>query len=933
VTGIASEVGANRAFVGREAELEVLAGALRVTRAGAPQIVLIEGDPGIGKTSFVRQFLSTVDDVVTLEASGDESETTLDYGVLLQFVPRVSPDAGWQAFEDQVRRRPTPSPLVIGADLLGILGSLQDSAPVVIALDDAQWFDAPSAGALLFALRRLQGDRVLVLVGARPDGVDRLGPSWSRLLGDADRALRIRLAGLTAPEVGQLSDSLGSGRLTIAASERLREHTAGHPLYLRALLNELPADRLNATEGELPAPHSFAATVVARLSGVGIDAQNLVAAAAVAGERGPLMLAGAVAGLDDPLPALDEAIAADLLALVPAKIPKEIVFPHPLVRAAVYDDLPPTRRRELHLACARTPAGADSLAHRVAASDGPDEELAVELLATAEAAISAGHLAAGIERLQWAAKVAPCASAREKAMLRAVEYLVMAGDLSAANNQRDAVLACEDIPRRSYVIGLLAAATGQLSEAQATLKGVLDHPAFALDPDLEAPVASSLAFICTLQVRGAEAVRWARRALRAPDAPAAARTTARHVLALGLLQSGHGDEGIAQLESLSASKLAPEPFELDLLTVRGNLKTWWGDLAGAVEDLSAATRWSRAGVPLRNLPNAYAALAEAEYRLGRWDDALTHGDVAVSLAEDTDRAWDMATVHAVASYVNAARGNWNAAESHVEAAQRAAHFVPSPSTIFSACAAAAHLAWVRGRGDVVLAAVRPFREQLVDGLVAGMGARVVQLMAAEAMLSTGRRDQAAELLDAVGREIEETSPDATSIDHWRLRAGLEQAGARPARARAAFDRAQEVAAVVDAPLSSGLLQLARGQFQRKHGSRRAALTALRSASEIFGSLGAHPFMLRCDAELTACGVRSQQRGGENRYGLTAREDVVARLVASGKSNREVAGELYLSTKAVEYHLGNVFAKVNVRSRHELAARLTFSTPETSRSVI
>jgi DNA-binding CsgD family transcriptional regulator len=89
-------------------------------------------------------------------------------------------------------------------------------------------------------------------------------------------------------------------------------------------------------------------------------------------------------------------------------------------------------------------------------------------------------------------------------------------------------------------------------------------------------------------------------------------------------------------------------------------------------------------------------------------------------------------------------------------------------------------------------------------------------------------------------------------------------------------------------------------------------------------LGAPPFAARAEAELTACGVRSPGHSAENRFGLTAREEIVARLVASGKSNREVAEELYLSTKAIEYHLGNVFAKVNIRSRHELAARLALS---------
>jgi DNA-binding NarL/FixJ family response regulator len=117
------------------------------------------------------------------------------------------------------------------------------------------------------------------------------------------------------------------------------------------------------------------------------------------------------------------------------------------------------------------------------------------------------------------------------------------------------------------------------------------------------------------------------------------------------------------------------------------------------------------------------------------------------------------------------------------------------------------------------------------------------------------------------------------------------------------------------------LELSHGHFLHKTGSRRAAIEALRLARNLFESIGAPPFLERCNVELTACGMRRQSNGASDDYGLTAREQVVANLVASGKSNREVAAELYLSTKAIEYHLANIFTKVGIRSRHELASRI------------
>ena len=167
-------------------------------------------------------------------------------------------------------------------------------------------------------------------------------------------------------EVRSFVGSLVSTPLSRAAAERLREHTDGHPLYIRALVDELPAQSLSSEHGPLPAPHSFAATVLARLATLSPAARDLAAAAAVAGPRCRADRALAAAGLDGTLAPLDEVLAAGVLVLVPGRLPAEIQFAHPLTRAAVYDDLSPSGRRDLHLALARLTDGPESLAHRVA---------------------------------------------------------------------------------------------------------------------------------------------------------------------------------------------------------------------------------------------------------------------------------------------------------------------------------------------------------------------------------------------------------------------------------------------------------------------------------------------------------------------------------------------------------------------------------------
>jgi DNA-binding CsgD family transcriptional regulator len=897
-----------------------VANAINVARSASPQIVWIEGESGIGKTAFMRHFLSGVKHVTVLEASGEESETTLDYGVIIQLLAQAVPGTTFYGLQQRVTDPSRVSSFSMGAELLAALGSLQDQAPVVIAIDDAHWLDESSAGALLFALRRLHGDRVLVLIVSRRDELDRFGTGWARLLADPYRVHHIGLSGLTTQEVSELSDSLGRGLLNATASERLRIHTGGHPLHIRALLGELDPTWLASGTGALPAPRSFAATILARLMVLSPDAQNLVAAAAVAGSHCSMELASAAAGIADPLPALEEALAADLLTVVRTRGIDELGFPHPLIRAAVYDDLSPKRRRELHLACGALASEAQALAHRVAASPGGDDELAAELRKSAETEIDAGRLTAGVEQLLAASRIASDSIVRETALLDAVHFLAQAGDTRAIR-MLDSVLACSDSARRRYTEATLMIVSGRLMEARDALLEVIARNDGSGDRDLEGEVAALLSVTCALQRLGDEAVQWAERALGIEMLSPTARATATQGLAIGLAASGRATEGVAELAHLTSSRAEPEAFDAELLATRASLKTWCGDLAGAAADLSAVVTWSRAGVPFRSVPNAYATLADVEYHLGHWDDGLTHADVAISLGEENERPWELAYGHAVAAYLHAVRGNFTTAIEHVVSAKAAAESAPLPMSFFHAASATAQLAWVRGDWEGVLQALE-FLVNPLEQASPGLPPRVVRSMVAEAMVFSGRLDDADAMLVGLAQQSAVAPyPDRTAIDLWRLRGALAHARGQTTEAEEAFERGKVAAGSVRAPLAAALLELGFGQFLRRTKQRRAATAALQSAYAQLSTLGAQPFCDRAEAELSACGVRWATRGSDNRYGLSPREEVVARLVASGKTNREVAGELYLSTKAIEYHLGNVFGKVGVRSRRELAARL------------
>jgi len=244
-----------------------------------------------------------------------------------------------------------------------------------------------------------------------------------------------------------------------------------------------------------------------------------------------------------------------------------------------------------------------------------------------------------------------------------------------------------------------------------------------------------------------------------------------------------------------------------------------------------------------------------------------------------------------------------------------------PGQVAAASVAEATLAWTQGNWRAVLDALAPLRQPNLAALTRNFDPFTWQLQQAEALVATGRLDEAAQVLDEV--EAAPTRPPATALAIYRLRAGLALVRAEPAPARAAFDAGIAAGAHSGACLERALLVMDYARLLRTGGNRREAIRLLRTAHQILSELGAKPFLDTCGSELSACGVPIVGTPARsNPHSLTAKEQVVARLVAHGLSNRDAAAELYVSAKAIEYHLGNIYAKTGITSRHQLAAALS-----------
>ncbi|MGA4843460.1 AAA family ATPase [Streptomyces sp. G45] len=921
------------AFCGRGAELTALRKDFADASAGTPRLVLLEGPGGIGKTALLRRFLDSLTDPCVLHASGEENESALPCGVLAQLVGQ-SPVPVPETLAELVSRVPRSlhanlPPLAAGFGLLDLLGEAQGKGPVVLVVDDAHWADPESLNALTFALRRLRHDRVLAVVALRDPQVPELPEGLRRLLTDP-RTRRLALTGLSPDELAALSDRLGVARLPHSASLRLHGHTHGNPLHARALLDQVPPDVLLDVTTPLPAPRSYAMLVLAGLAGCGTAAQRLVQAVSVLGLSCRLHTAARLARVPQPLLALERAVKAGLLREAPAgSSAPEIAFPHPLVQAAVYQDIGPAQRAALHTRAAELVADEYSrLRHRVLAATGPDEDLAAALAECARREAATGQWAVAGTHLRHASRVATSAAERDRLAVEAVEALLLDGRVQEAAELATGLTESADPALRGYVRGYVTRVQGRTQAAWTLLVDAWESVDRERDPSLAARAAEQLSYAAVMCGQAAVAARWAERAQRLSTAQGPSRMLRfNHLIALGL--SGRAKEGIALAEDLPDPMIVPLK-SIDLLLARGQLRLWSDDLRGARQDLLGAVANCRTTtVPLRLL--SASGLAQTLHRLGEWDEALIHAESAASIADDADQSWLMPVTHGVAAQILAARGAWDRAAEHLRTAAEVPGGAETPVAYAYGVCARGHLADARGEPWDVVEALRPllaFAEQ--DG-VNEPGVVDWQPLLVDALTKVGELDEAEAVLGPFEERARARGRHSALAAAARVRGNLLAARRETQRAQAAYARAQDHAAQVPLPFEQARVALDHGSFLRRIGRRSLAIAQLQAAHTTMSRLGALPHQALCERELTACGRAAPARGadeqphdgaGDGVEGtLTPQELAVARLAARGLTNRQIATALALSVKTIEYHLGHTYAKLGISSRIGLVRRL------------
>jgi DNA-binding CsgD family transcriptional regulator len=902
-------------LIGREDELEEISALLAEAQA-QPSALLLEGEPGIGKTTLWRHGVAEAGrrGYRVLSSSPAEAETELAYatvgdlleGALVE-IERELPSPQRRALrialaledvgEAELEQR------ALARALLGALRSLASRSPILVAVDDVQWLDASSAVALAFAVRRLRDEPIAFLLSSRVGEHGFAVPP--------DRLRRIVVGPLSLGALRRLLEQRLGRAYSRPMLRRLHDVSGGNPFYALELARVLEPERELALHEPLPIPAQLADLVHARLRA--LEPETFVVLAAVAVSADPtLELVEAATGTDAGVllrPAFDAGVVrveCDRLR-----------FTHPLFAEGVRALLEPREARSLHLRLAALVPDLEQRARHLAAStESPDEDVARALEEAAQSARSRGAPAAAAVLAEAALARTPRdrAAALYARTLAAADYHDVAGQA-----ERGRVL-LEELVAREPAGRLRAVALDRLARIAAD-----PGAAIRLFEQAKAEAGDDLALQVTIEqgLAGAKWVPWLdlpdgaqhlRRALRLAEELADDRTLIRVLGALAWVQAFLGARSEPDLLERALrlrDGVRDLPLTDDPRWTQANVSAWTDDLARARLLLETLRNEAVARDEEGALAMFLHMLGKVEWRLGRWEDARLHINQAEELARDleldTIRAFALQKQVLLAAHagdIEAARSK--AAESLTVAAW----------TETSVRHSLGVLALSRG------AAVEAYRElEPVSERAWGAGVREPTHLremtdAVEVLVGLGEEARAATLLERFENEAKRLGRVSGLALANRCRGLLAAAVGEFERGQAAFAEALQQHGEFDEPLELARTLLAFGSVQRRAKKRGEARELLGRAVNIFEELGARLWAERARAELARIGGRAPSNGG-----LTASERQLADLVAEGLSNKEIAAALFVTPKTVDTKLSRIYAKVGVHSRTELVHRL------------
>ncbi|MYW63358.1 AAA family ATPase [Streptomyces sp. SID8379] len=912
-------------LLGRTAECARLEDLVDGARGGRSGALVVRGEAGIGKSSLLAYAESVAGDLTQLRTHGIESETGLPYVGLADLFRPVThqleriPDRQAAALTSALALGPAVAQdrFAVAAGTLSLLGAVSESGPVLMVVDDAQWLDPYSLDALAFATRRLGREGVVALFATRDSGeaASRLAPVETLTLHglDADAARRLVADEPLSPH--DVSWLLAEAR--------------GNPLALV----ELPALLARGghrpdTGAPLPIGEMLARTfrsAIDRLPERTRDAMLLLAV------LGPRPLAGTERVLrahELTYEALEPAEQAGLMTVEEGAY----IFRHPLIRSGVYHGASAVHRWRAHrtvahaLRDAKAPIALERYAWHLAESGAdPDEQVAAALERAASGGPAGLAFPLAARLYAHAARFTPGDEHKARRLLAAARAAQAAGSLDEAAELLDRALGHAAGERTVLDLRQLRCYVdiqrGRPAHAREQLRAAVDE-ARRVDPALAAVMLGGITLtelaigdLTAARATSAESMQIA----EAFGDPAAALPV-RLLHALVELLGGDARDGRALLHDLEKPLSAPDlAFPYPVSGVGGLCYLAAEELDAGHALLDRAVHAARASSTVGLLAHLLGTYSVVEFWSGRWNASLAHADEAARLGEDTGRVIEVCRALAAQARTEAARGKEADCRRHAAQAWSLAETAELPMDAARAHSALGLLELGLGRFEESvrhLANVREF--SLANGRGDGLYLSWATDLA-DAYVHLHRTDEAYDVLRVLDHEAGRGHRPVTAAAAARVRGMLQ-----PAEADVHMGRSLDRLAEVNAPFERGRTEFARGELLRRQGRRGEARRWLQRGLATFERLGASGWAARAAAELHAAGGDGSRTGDAGRTpldGLTPQELRVALAVGRGVTNHEAAEQLFLSVKTVEFHLGNIYRKLDGVHRRAQLVRL------------
>lgn len=882
-----------RRLVGRETELATLRHLHEHAETDGATVAVLTGPAGVGKTALLAHFVAELAAAPVRRAQAVSWESDRPYGVLEQLIG------------------PLPQGTMTDFGRAGDV--LAESDARVLAVDDVQWCDPETMRAFSSCVRHHRDSGMLLVLAERTDaGSD---PTIVELV-EQTVASVVTVGPLSTSAVIDLAAGHGVTLLPSRA-EQLRVHTGGLAGYAVALLAESPAETWSEPEMALPAPAAVSAETARRLQACPESARRLVESVAVLGSPASLAEAVELAGLADPLLAVDQASAAALITPTTMRGITTLALAGPMTQAAVIASLGVAERTAVHRhAAAIVTDPVRGLGHEIKATLLPEPSLADRLdsLAGERSAAGAWSVAAGL--LIKASRLSTQDNRRDERLLRGVDALVGAGDVSRAATYTAEVASLRETPLQGAVLGYLAIVRGRRTEAVSRLARAWDLVVPGRDPEIAAQICQRYVLHCLADCHGEELVRWADRAVELAEPASTTAVEAEAIRGLGVAASGRPTEGMSGY--LDLVERTPQNAQAQRVRMAiGWLNLMLDNVDDAIAELESAVPTDFLGGSERISLWARAWLARSRFARGEWDAALETAHSALELARLTGSNLITPLIHWTAAQVYTLRGDWAAAEESLLAGVAGPNDYPIMR--IPACLARAHYSEAKSDYAGVLQALAPLT-RLPDASTRS-GFWPWADIYANALVVQGRYDEAESFLDSHEQVATERRHRSAQARLGYARGRLLGVRGDLNAARERFDNSLRLLEDLPLPYERARVNFAYGQTLRRAGKRREADAVIMTARDLYARLGAESYVLRCDRELKAAGLRTGQSDPVGvGHVLTAQERAVGELVAGGRTNKEVAGELFLATKTVQYHLTRIYMKLGIRSRGELAAR-------------